>query len=220
VVRGYADRVEVWKADGMIACHPRSWESGHFELDYPHFIPLLESKPGGLANARAFRGEPWGEDFSRFRVELNYRNPESGERDFVELLLLFTEHPEAELKRAVAECVRLRAWSVAAVRSMLAFAPPTMHPAMDVSKWPGLAVDTDGVRPAAEYDTALLSADGLSSPTIAEKSFVSFTEANPLAEAVGLRRYDERFHVDSTAGEVASMTGYDRRQGWRGGPGA
>lgn len=159
MVRGYADRVEIWKGDAMLAAHPRSWGGGKFELDYRHFIPLLEAKPGGLANARAFLGEPWGEDFSRFRTELNFRNPDGGERDFVDLLLLFTKHPEAEVKRAVAECVRLRAWSVSAVESIIAYVEPSAPKAMDVSRWPGLSVETDGVRPASEYDAVLLTAD-------------------------------------------------------------
>jgi len=215
-VRGYADRVEVWKADGMIAAHPRSWKAGHFELDYLHFIPLLEAKPAGLSNARAFLGEPWGEDFTRFRAELNYRNPENGEREFVELLLLFTEHPEADLKRAVAECARLRAWSVAAVRGLLAFTVSAPCPSMDVSRWPGLAVDTDGVRPAVEYDAVLLSTDAEEPelpPTV--EADLSWAEAS-----MALVRYDERFAVDAAVGDMAEVALYDRRRGWRGGPGA
>ena len=211
VVRGYADRVEAWKADDLIAAHPRSWGVGRFELDYLHFIPLLAAKPGGLANARAFLGEPWGEDFTRFRAELGFRNPESGEREFVELLLLFTEHPEAELKRAVAKCAQLRAFSVAAVRGTLAFTVSAPRPSMDVSRWPGLAVETDGVRPATEYDALLLSAD------TEEPEPLTIPETDLSWAAAKLARYDERFAVDAAVGDIAL---YDRRQGWRGGPGA
>jgi len=214
VVRGYADRVEVWKVDGMIAAHPRSWKAGRFELDYLHFIPLLAAKPGGLANARAFLGEPWGKDFARFRAELGFRNPEGGEREFVELLLLFTEHPEAELKRAVAECARLRAFSVAAVRGTLAFTVSAPCPSMDVSRWPGLAVETDGVRPATEYDRVLLSAD------TEEPKPPPVLEADLSWAAAELVHYDERFAVDAAVGDEVGLAPYDRRRGWRGGPGA
>jgi transposase len=190
-VRGYADRVEVWKADGMIAVHPRLWESGKFGLDFRHFIPLLEAKPGGLANARVFQGEPWGEDFSRFRAELNYRNPDSGEREFVDLLLLFTRHPEADVRRAVAECARLRAWSVSAVESAIAYVEPSAPKAMDMSRWPGLSLETDGVRPASEYDAVLLASEPPEVPPVLlpdlaaalPSDLASDLSADPLLEA-------------------------------------
>ena len=217
LVRGYADRVEVWKDDGRVAVHPRRWEAGKFELDFLHFIPLLEAKPGALANARTFKGSPWGEDFARFRAELGVRNPEGGERDFVELLLLFTEYPEAEVKRAVAECARSRAWSVSSVRLRLNFSEPAPRTPMDVSAWPELSVDTDGVRPASEYDAALLTpaADGEApvpeAPLPAEDLSWTRTEAG---------RYDECFVSGADAQAVSDLARYDIRRGWRGGPGA
>jgi len=250
MMRGFADRVEMWKADEMIAVHPRTWESGKFELDYRHFIPLLAIKPGGLANARAFLGEPWGEDFTRFRTQLNYRNPESGERDFVNLLLLFTEYPEAEVKRAVAECARLRAWSVAAVKSVITYVEPSGRPkAMDMSRWPGLAVETDGVRPASEYDAALLSEEPpepaltetpVVAPMATEECLIVSSAAlsdMPLevprvavpvgcpaavateASVMVLARYDEQFGVAEVL-FPATPGRYDLRVNWRGGPGA
>jgi len=215
VVRGFADRLEVWKADEMIARHPRFWGIGKFELNFLHFIPLLESKPGGLANARAFLGEPWGEDFSRFRAELNFRNPEGGEREFVELLLLFTKYPELELKRAVAECARLRAWSVAAVKSAINYSEPSARPEMDVSGWPGLSVETDGIRPASEYDAMLLEPE----PPEARLTGSSSAEAPVVITALDeeLTRYDAGYCVAAMI--PASAEGYDARNNWRGGSG-
>jgi transposase len=210
VIRGYVDRVEIWKGEIKIAQHRRLWDAGQFALDYLHFIPLLAAKPGGLGNARAFMGEPWGEDFSRFRVELNFRNPEGGERDFVELLLLFAEHPEAEVKRAVAECARLRAWSVAAVKSAISYSePPAARQAMDISRWPGLSVETDGIRPASEYDAILLAPDALPAENKSEAS----VSAIPVADAE-LARYDELFGAVMFSETVKShKTGGNRRGG-------
>jgi transposase len=232
MLRGYADRVEIWKTDEMLAVHPRSWEAGKFELDYRHFIPLLEAKPGGLANARAFLGEPWGEDFSRFRTELNYRNPDGGDRDFVELLLLFTKHPEAEVKRAVAECVRLRAWSVPAVESTITYVEPSAPKAMDMSRWPGLSVETDGVRPASEYDAALLAAEppepapgistdglsGLSSGLSAERSSeastgISHDRPSGLPPARSAEVPPEPAVASAAPALDAELTRYDARFG-------
>jgi transposase len=221
-VRGFADRVEIWKTDTMVAVHPRSWDEGDFELDYRHFIPLLAAKPGGLENARAFMGEPWGEDFTHFRHELRYRNPSGGDRDFVDLLLLFTVHPEADVKRAVAECVRLRAWSVAAVKSTIGYREPPRAAAMDLSKWPGLSVETDGIRPASEYDAVLLAAEPAEMPV--EMSAETPRPPWPVVVApdaeAPLSRYDERFSVAAAPAMAVGVGRYDERRNWRGGPGA
>ena len=155
LVKAFADRVEIWVGTECVARHARSWACGDFVLEYRHYLRLLERKPGGLANGRPFVGEPWGQDLERFREEPVFRDPENGLWRFVDLLLLFSRHGEAAVKAAVRECVRARTFSLSAVTARLEYVPPDPPAgALDVSRWPELAVDTDGVRPAAEYDAA------------------------------------------------------------------
>jgi len=156
VVKGFVDRVEIYVADQRAAVHARSCGAGEFILDPYHYIPLLETKPAGIHNARAFKGEPWGEDFARMRTELQYRYGGEGTRKFVEVLLLFTEFPVPDVKRAVRECVRGRAFSEEAVRATLTYSARREMPLLDLSASLELAAVSSQVRPASVYD-ALLS---------------------------------------------------------------
>lgn len=156
VLRAFADRVELWHGNDCVATHERSWERHRYVLEYTHYLPLLARKPGGLQNARPFRGMPWGEDFELLRRELAFRYGDEGTRKFVRVLLLFTTHPEEQVKAAVRECVRRRAFSDEAVRSVLSYRPPAPGRTLDLSAHPVFRLEGDGVRPAAEYDAVLL----------------------------------------------------------------
>jgi len=155
VVKGFVDRVELYAGAERAAVHARSYGAGEFILDPYHYIPLLESKPGGLYNARAFKGEPWGEDFTRMRTELQYRYGGEGTRKFVDLLLLFTEFPVGEVKRAVSRCVERRAFSEEAVRATLTYRARRELPPLELASSPLLAGVSAQVRPASVYDALL-----------------------------------------------------------------
>lgn len=160
VLKAFADRIEIVNGTETLAVHVRSWDRHEFSLDYTHYIPLLETKPGGIYHARPFKGEPWGADFDKLRTELKYRYDEAGVRQFIKVLLLFTEYPEKDVKEAVRQCVSRRAFSASAVTGILDYEPPTRSRSLDLSKHPLLQVETDGVRSAAEYDEALLDKEG------------------------------------------------------------
>jgi len=158
VVKGFVDRVEIHAADERIAVHGRSYGAGEFILEPEHYIPLLETKPGGIHNARPFKGQPWGDDFARMRTELQYRYGGEGTREFVKLLLLFTEFPVEDVKRAVRRCVSRRAFSQEAVRATLTYSARKESPRLDLADSPELAALSCEVRPAGVYD-ALLSGE-------------------------------------------------------------
>ena len=79
-------------------------------------------------------------------------------REFVKLLLLFTEFPGGDVKRAVRQCVSRRAFSQEAVRATLAYSARREWPRLDLADSPELAAVSCAVRPAGVYD-ALLSAE-------------------------------------------------------------
>jgi len=156
LLKAFADRIELWHQDACVARHDRCWEKHRHILDYRHYIPLLERKPGGIHNGRPFVGEPWGEDLERLRTELEYRYEDDGVRKFIRVLLLFAEYPEDQVKAAVAECVRRRAFSDEAVKSVLDYRPPVTGGTLHLAGHPLFHLETDGVRDAREYDAVFL----------------------------------------------------------------
>jgi len=147
------DRVEIYCAHQCVAVHGRSYGPERFVLEPRHYLPLLERKPGCLDQARPFQGNPWGEDFALFRRELEYRSGAEGTRQFIRVLLLLTQHPEAEVRQAVGVCVKRRAFSVEAVVAAMRN-EPLSAPArrLDLAHRPELAGVGEGIRPASLYD--------------------------------------------------------------------
>ena len=155
IVKIFVERVELWCAQACVATHQRSYDKGQYLLKPEHYLALLKTKPGSLDNARAFKGQPWGEDFEFLRRELEYRYETAGTRKFIDVLLLFTEYSEHQVKEAVRLCVRRRAFSDDAVRSLLRHEPAVAARRLDLSDRPELLEVSDGVRPANVYDQLL-----------------------------------------------------------------
>ena len=121
-------------------------------LDPLHYLKLLQRKPGSLDNARAFKGQPWGQDFDLMRSELEYRHPKVGTLRYIDILMLLTEYPEAQVKAAVKLCVRLRAFSKDAVLNVLRNEPLSKRGRLDLSNRPELVMQGNGVRDTGIYD--------------------------------------------------------------------
>lgn len=114
-----------------------------------------------MHHACPFKGEPWGEDFTRLRIELEYRYGDKGTQQFIEVLLLFSKYPQQQVKDAVRQCVRLRSFSADAVNSVLNYIPPQQANILDLSQHPLLQIGTDGIRKASEYDLAFFGQEGI-----------------------------------------------------------
>ncbi|GAG46589.1 unnamed protein product, partial [marine sediment metagenome] len=146
------DRVEIWCEHQQVAVHPRSYDKGQFILVPEHYLMLLKIKPGSLDNARAFKGQPWGEDFDLMRRELEYRYDADGTRKYINILLLFTKYPEQDVKQAVSLCASRRAFSDEAVLGVLRNEPLPPSTRLDLSDRPELQNISDGIRPVSLYD--------------------------------------------------------------------
>lgn len=164
LVKAFVDRVELWCDHQQVAVHEQCYEKGQFILEPTHYLNLLKTKPGSLDNARAFkgmfkgqsrgeiRGRGWGEDFDLLRRELEYRYGGEGTRKFINVLLLFAEHPEDQVREAVSRCVHRRAFSDEAVIGVLRNQPPEPRRQLDLSGRPELVILSDGIRSAGLYD--------------------------------------------------------------------
>lgn len=57
-VRLYAERLDLYADDGLIASHARLFDRDQVNYDWQHYIPLLERKPGALRNGAPFAEMP------------------------------------------------------------------------------------------------------------------------------------------------------------------
>lgn len=164
LVKRFAERVQIWCEQRLVAEHPRCYEKGQYVMTAEHYLPLLQIKPGSLDNARAFkgmfRGQPWGEDFELLRRELEYRCESAGPSQYIDVLLLFTQHDEQLVKQAVQRCVKRRAFAYEAVFAALRNEPVKTWSTLDLSDRPELALSTTGTRELGVYDQLRAGSDG------------------------------------------------------------
>jgi transposase len=152
VIEVFVDKIRIFCGRQLVAVHKRCYIPGQFILEPTHYLRLLQRKPGSLDNARAFKGQPWGEDFDMMRKELEYRYDEDGTMRYIKVLMLFTEYPEVQVKAAVNLCVRRRAFSDEAVLSVLRNEPLPQRTKLDLSDRPELANQDNGSRDTRIYD--------------------------------------------------------------------
>jgi hypothetical protein len=152
VIEVFVDKIQIFCDRQLVAVHKRCYIPGQFILEPTHYLRLLQRKPGSLDNARAFKGQPWGEDFDLMRRELEYRYDEDGTMRYIKILMLFTEYPEVQVKAAVNLCVRRRAFSEEAVLTVLRNEPLPQRAKLDLSDRPELANQNNWSRDTRIYD--------------------------------------------------------------------
>ena len=86
--RIFVNKIQILCQGYIVAQHRRFYKDGEFVLDPAHYLRLLQRKPGSLDNARAFKGQPWGEDFDFMRRELEYRYKDDGTTRYIKILML------------------------------------------------------------------------------------------------------------------------------------
>jgi len=181
-IKVFVDSVELWCEHQRVAVHPRNFDKGQYVLEPMHYLNLLRIKPGSLDNARPFKGmitpgnsanktfgktsggtsggRGWGDDFDLLRRELEYRYEGKGTKKFINVLLLFTQYSEDEVRQAVSRCVRRRAFSDEAVLGVLRNDPIDTTPhQLDLSHRPELLSVGNGIRPVEIYDRLLQTQD-------------------------------------------------------------
>jgi len=152
IIKIFVDKIQVLGRGEIIAEHNRCYKDGQFILNPVHYLKLLQRKPGSLDNARAFKGQPWGEDFDIMRRELEYRDKNDGTKHYIKILMLFTEYPEVQVKAAVSLCIKRRAFSEDAVRNVLNNEPLPIRGKLNLSDRPELITKGNGIRSAGIYD--------------------------------------------------------------------
>jgi hypothetical protein len=83
----------------------RSLERGTLILDPIHYLATLQRKPGALDHTPVYRDWKLPACFAAFRAALEaHHGAEPGDRRFVRVLQLLSEHPLSRVQRAVEAC--------------------------------------------------------------------------------------------------------------------
>jgi len=106
LVKGYVDRVEIYKHAQLIASHRRCWGAEQMILDPIHYLALLERKPGALDHGRPFVGWELPECFQVLRARLEREWEGEGTREYIQVLRLLETHPLSQVRRAVEKGLR------------------------------------------------------------------------------------------------------------------
>lgn len=104
-VKGYVDRVVVTAGGQVIATHTRCYDRSQLVLDPVHYLATLERRPAALDHAPVYRDWKPTAAFAALRSDLERRHGiPGGTRQFIRVLQLLAEHPQARVARAIAAC--------------------------------------------------------------------------------------------------------------------
>jgi hypothetical protein len=106
LVKGYVDRVEIYKHRQLIACHRRCWDTEQMILDPVHYLELLERKPGAVDYGRPFVGWELPECFQVLRARLERERHGDGTWEYIQVLRLMETHSLGEVTRAIEHGLR------------------------------------------------------------------------------------------------------------------
>jgi transposase len=161
-LRIYAERIEILIGDEIVVSHERG-EPGQWRLEFEHYIPLLDRKPGWLESALPFQKVRENPTLSLLRRELEYRHGECGVRQFIAILQLIEHHTWEVLLAAIERCVHRRVFHEQAVLLELQTQgthienPAQTFSELDLSDRPELAQCGLGLRSLSIYDALLIN---------------------------------------------------------------
>ena len=131
VVKGYTERVRIFRKDTLIAEHERIWEKEEIAFDPIHYLKLLERKPGALDHAKPLHDWNLPECFTYLRKRLEDEGRTEGTREFISILQLLEKHPMNKVSTAIDKALRLRRCNRDVVANYLypdePFSPPTFR---------------------------------------------------------------------------------------------
>ncbi len=138
MIKGYVERVEIACGKEIIARHRRCYARGEVIYDPLHYLSLLEKKPGALEQAAPLKGWKLDPAFAELCRLLEARFGHRGKREYIQVLRLLEDFPEAQVTVAVREAVKRRLIGFDAVKHLL-LARIERRPAhLDLSRYPHL----------------------------------------------------------------------------------
>jgi transposase len=104
-VKAYVDRIEIVANHQAVARHARCYGRGQQVLDPMHYLVTLGRRPGALDHSGVYRNWRLPAAFTELRTALEERHgPHAGSRQYIRVLQLLAEHPQARLRQAIEYC--------------------------------------------------------------------------------------------------------------------
>ena len=112
----FAERIEVWHKNQLVAYHRRSYKAKDMLLELDHYLDALERKPRAVMHAAVVRRLP--EVYARAKEKLMHGNPE-GYRELCRILLLHRHYSQVEVASALKQALALGSVNEATVKQLL-----------------------------------------------------------------------------------------------------
>ena len=138
-LRAYAQRIVVVAGNEVIAVHKRRFTRNKSYFEPWHYVPLLAQKPGALRNGAPFVA--WQLPVAMNTIKARYMETQGGDRDFVDLLMLVSEHGLEAVDMACELAVEQKTIRLSAIINLLnQLAEPAIEPLPQTHDYPQLQV--------------------------------------------------------------------------------
>ena len=116
-LRAYADRITISDGQEIIAEHKRCFDRHQKRFCLWHYLPLLQQRPGALRNGAPFKHGNMPKPLEM--IWEHYRKQPGGDRDFIELLMLYQQHGQNALEMACELAVEYGTIQLSAIIALL-----------------------------------------------------------------------------------------------------
>ncbi|SDF87935.1 IS21 family transposase [Sporolituus thermophilus] len=118
-VKGYVHEIRIYDKQTLVACYPRSYDSGQQYFKLEHYLKLLERKPRAVGQAKPVRQANLPAIFTQYHLEVLKKDPQNGNKQFVALLLLLRQYSVDLLATAIEKALETGIVAVDAVQAAL-----------------------------------------------------------------------------------------------------
>ena len=137
----HVDRLEIFSGTTRLAVHDRLFANNKWSLAPAHYLELIEKRPMSFTSARPIRQwqEHWPESLHQLlAVFCRSQGDTKGIKDFIAVLMLYSDHPAGEIEAAVELALEKNLSTSEGVRHLLLFANETAAPVAPLSNWQSL----------------------------------------------------------------------------------
>ncbi len=154
-IKGFVTRVVIGSSAGVIAEHPRSYDTGDMVFDPVHYLPLIERKIMAFDQAAPLQDWDLPDAFSTLQRLLEARQGKTGKREYVQVLRLLERFEAEVLHLAVKDALRMGAVSFDAIKHLLLCRVERRPPRLDLDVYPFLPRTNIATTSASSYMSLL-----------------------------------------------------------------
>jgi transposase len=136
----HIDTMEFFVNGKRVVVHPRLYGNGKWQLDPDHYLELLRQRPLAFDSARAIKQwrVRWPEEMDLLLAHFRrVHEVNRGTKEFIDVLLLYRDHPAKAVEAAVAEGLVVGVRDCAGIRHLLHHHTPVI-PLAPLEQYPRL----------------------------------------------------------------------------------